>query len=137
MIVSSRSWEEMHDYISRINALQIRTTVRRDPQTGLPYRKTVHKRMLKVRDLCYVPTLGMPKDAKDSLRILSSDVRVALSEERVLDEDSLPPWGTGPAPMRVRIKQRRRCSCVAINLLIVGRQGRETAHTLISVVGEK
>ncbi len=30
----------------------------------------------------------------DILQVLSSDVRVALSEERVIDQDSLPPWGS-------------------------------------------
>jgi hypothetical protein len=97
-------YQEMHDYVSRVGAMQLRTTVRSDPKTGAPFRKTVNKRLLKVRDFRYVPTLG---GAKDSLRVLSSDVRVALSEERVLDEDSLPPLGPGRPPLRVRIKQRR------------------------------
>lgn len=98
---------QLASYVSRSNQLQLRTTIRLDPATGLPVRKTVHKRLLKVRDFCYVPTLGAGKHAKESLRVLSSDVRVALSEERVLESSTLPPWGSRRASMRVRIKQRR------------------------------
>ena len=63
--------------------MQLRTTVRLDPEADTPVVKTVHKRLLKVRDFSYVPTLGGSRGDREALRMLASDVRVALSEERV------------------------------------------------------
>jgi len=100
---AAEGWREMHDYIFRIGNAQVRTTVGFDPSTGQASSRTVHKKILKIRDYAYVPTIG----EGPRISLLAADVRVALSEERVIRESSLPKWGPARVPLRVRIKQRR------------------------------
>lgn len=100
---SLSGWSEMHDLIFRVGSTQMRTTVSYDASLDEGVRKTVKKRIVGLKDFSYVSTLGgVPRTG-----MLSADVRIALSEETVVDEESLPEWGKTRRPLRVRIKQRR------------------------------
>jgi hypothetical protein len=100
---SVSAWNEMHDFIFRVGSTQMRTTVSYDANLDEGVRRTVKKRIVRLKDFSYLSTLGgVPRTG-----MLSADVRIALSEETMVDEDTLPEWGKKRRPLRVRIKQRR------------------------------
>mmetsp|Transcript_42150 Transcript_42150/g.132764 ORF Transcript_42150/g.132764 Transcript_42150/m.132764 type:complete len:747 (-) Transcript_42150:855-3095(-) len=94
-------WKEIHDYILKVGSNQYRVAVAFNEDTQQATKMVLQKKILKIKDFAYISTIG---DGQP-LTALSSDVRIALSEERILKGD--PAIIRNGTQIRVRIKQRK------------------------------